>query len=95
MPSSLRLAHPDSTTPIPSHSTTLVPSTVSPNPVNVAETPAIAATRNLRVLARVHMPGMHNGMYATDAHKSHFHLTTTKSIDLEPVDKLEFDGIVI
>jgi len=94
MPSSLRFTHPNSTTPLPTPSTALISSPSSEDD-RIAETPAVAATRNLRVLSRVPMPGMHNSVYSSDANRTHIHLTTTKSLDLDPIDNIEFDGSLL
>ena len=92
MPPSLRFAHPTSSTPQTTPSTSLTPTVSSNEPISYAENPSVATSRNLRFNARVPMAGMQNSTYSSDASRSNIHLTTTKSIDLEAVDKLEFDG---
>jgi|SRR5579862_7135598 len=95
MAPSLRLAHPTSSTPRPGQSTSLIPSS-DPSQrghIEVHVPPTIGATaRSVFVTSRVPTPGMHNSAYTSDANRSHIHLTCTKSLDLDPIDKLEFDG---
>jgi len=93
MPPSLRFTHPTGTTPQPNPSTILVPPICS-IAKNVPATPFDEASQSLRFNARVPMAGMHSSNHTSDAVRTEIHLSSSNLIDVEPFEKIEFDGIV-
>ncbi len=91
MPPSLRFTHPTSTDTQPIPSTSLV-SPDLPVSHNVPATLGEAA-QTLRFHARVPMPGMHSSNHSSDAIRSQLHLSNLRTIDIDPFEPIEFDGI--
>ena len=84
MPPSLRFDYASEPTP---PSTVLVP----PSRPSSSETKSVS--ERLRFEARVPLPGLHSSNYATDAIRSHIHLSNERVIDVEAFEPLDFDGI--
>jgi len=89
MPPSLRFSHPRSIDREPAPSTVLVPPL---RPSHETGSVIEEISKTLRFHARVPLPGMHSSNYATDAIRSHVHLSSERVIDVEPFEPIEFDG---
>lgn len=96
MPPSLRFTHPNSTSTLPTPSTSLVsPTSSSSLSNNVPETPLDEAAQSLRFHARVPIPGMHSSNHSSDAVRTHIRLSNPRIIDIEPFEPIEFDGAIL
>src|SRR5579859_353908 len=91
MPPSLRFAHPTSTTPRPTLSTSIFTED-PPVPKNVPATPFNEASQILRFNARVPTAGMHSSNHCSDAVRTELHLSSSCFIDIDAFEKIEFDG---
>jgi hypothetical protein len=91
MPPSLRFTQPNSLTPRPDPSTTLI-TTSSKSIQSIPVTPFNEVSQNLRFNARVPIAGMHTFNHASDTVRTGIHLPSSSFSTIEPFETIEFDG---
>jgi hypothetical protein len=91
MPPSLRFTQPNSLTPRPDPSTTLI-TTSSTSVPNIPVTPFDEISQTLRFNARVPIAGMHSSNHACDTVRTGIHLPSSSFSTIEPFETIEFDG---